>query len=61
MDATFKKYLIDTLLFMDSHVDALTAQGITLFDDLQLLLCFVFFPSGVPALLATAKLMMQPQ
>ena len=37
MDASFKKYLVEVLLFKDSHVDALTAQGITSFDDLQML------------------------
>ena len=37
MDTTFKKYLVDVLLLKDTHVDALTNQGITLFDDLQLL------------------------
>lgn len=37
MDASFKKYLTEVLLLKDSHIEALTSQGITSFDDLQLL------------------------
>ena len=37
MDASFKKYLTEVLLLKDSHIDALTSQGIASFDDLQLL------------------------
>ena len=37
MDASFKKYLTEVLLLKDSHIEALTSQGIASFYDLQLI------------------------